>query len=94
MKLFFLVCFLNWYSRPSFQEKLRELEHFIAVNGHMNPKTGTVYNWIKYQRLRRQAFPKRYGKKNRPMTQSEIDALDAIGFVWDYPSSVKSPGGK
>ena len=88
-----MFCFY-WHSHPSFQEKLRELEHFIAVHGHMNPKRGEVYNWIKYQRLRRHTFLERYGKKNRPMKQSEIDALDAIGFVWELPSCQKSVGGK
>jgi len=50
-----------------------------------------MYDFMQYQRLRRQAFPKRY-RHNRAMTQAEIDALDSIGFDWRLAAS--RPKGK
>lgn len=69
-------------SDPTFRARFQELLDFKSKNGHMDAKTGTVYSWSKYQRLRRRAFPLQYGKRGRPMTQAEVDALDAVGFDW------------
>lgn len=79
---------LSCISEPRFKAKLEALWAYLTEHGHMNisfsdtsERTKPLYCWIKTQRLRKKAFPHRYGK-NRAMPQAEIDALDAIGFDW------------
>lgn len=89
MSTFAFVSFLkNALSDPSFKEKLNELKAHIAKYGHMNVschnnnKDRALGEWIEIQCFRRKAMPKCYNS-HRAMTQSEMDALDAIGFDWE-----------
>lgn len=80
-------CFSIYPRSPRFEARLIELRAFIAEHGHMDIGPHTIksdrklYDWIRRQRLRLEAYPNRYMQYS-PMTQAEFDALDAIGFDW------------
>lgn len=74
------------FSDPFFKTSLDELKAYVAEHGHPHVRKACnkpLYYWIRKQRRRRQALPNRYFH-NRIMTQTEIDALDALGFDWKF----------
>lgn len=68
----------------SWQERLRDLQHYRVVHGHCcvptnyiaNPKLGT---WVHHQR---REFKKYQNGKSCHITESRIRALNELGFVW------------
>jgi len=78
-------------ARPDrFPEMLQQLKEYKKKHGHLNVphvtecRDNALYNWIRKQPSSRKAMPNGH-KGSRPMVQSEVDALDSIGFDWDPP---------
>lgn len=73
-------------SEQGFQDKLRELRAFKEKHGHCQvptAKAGALGRWVNAQRV---AYSARSKGPQSPsayvLTQSRIDALNDVGFVW------------